>query len=348
LGAPWALPYEFPLYQWIVVGVVRIFRTPLDQAGRAVALFFFYATLFPLYSLSAYLVKHISHKIVLFSFLLLNPIYLFWSRTFMIESLAWFLSVSFVWGIVKALHYKRCPYFVITVCTGVLASLTKVTTFVVWYFPALFACLYFWQQEGKKRYDLKIMVRYVGIAVLGGGFPILAASRWIAFADYQKSLNPIAGQYLTSAALSHWNWGTLEQRLDWTTWQQIFEWPLVIEMLENVSFLKVRTLNFFLLVGLFLLLGKRRRREVVFCFLGFLLGPLIFTNLYYIHELNVYRGSSMHCYLSFLYMDHYHVRLFHLVVENVDFYLHPHLHTTDTHMHLYCSLSCSFFVFVVM
>ena len=44
LGAPWSIPFEFPLFQWIVAGLVLIFKTPLDQTGRFVSLFFFYSS----------------------------------------------------------------------------------------------------------------------------------------------------------------------------------------------------------------------------------------------------------------------------------------------------------------
>src|SRR5262249_20433758 len=31
LGPPWSIPFEFPLYQWVVAGLVTVLKTPLDQ-----------------------------------------------------------------------------------------------------------------------------------------------------------------------------------------------------------------------------------------------------------------------------------------------------------------------------
>ena len=39
-GLPWSIPFEFPLYQWTVASVVRLFATPLEQTGRFVGICF--------------------------------------------------------------------------------------------------------------------------------------------------------------------------------------------------------------------------------------------------------------------------------------------------------------------
>jgi hypothetical protein len=49
LGAPWSIPFEFPLYQWITAVWVKISGIPLDQAGRSVSVVFYYLTLWPGY-----------------------------------------------------------------------------------------------------------------------------------------------------------------------------------------------------------------------------------------------------------------------------------------------------------
>src|SRR4030042_6897584 len=130
LGAPWSIPMEFPLFQWIVALAVIFLKTPLDQTGRFFSLFFFYLTLFPLYSILGMWLKKANYKLIILSLLLLNPTYLFWPRTFMIESLALFLTVLFGWLIMKYLSQKREIYLPIAVLIGCLAALTKITTFV--------------------------------------------------------------------------------------------------------------------------------------------------------------------------------------------------------------------------
>jgi hypothetical protein len=228
LGAPWALPYEFPLYQWTVALLVILFKTPLDQTGRFVSLLFFYLSLLPLYSVLGYILKRASYRLSVLSLVLLNPIYLFWSRTFMIESLALFLSLAFIWAIARLLERKQRSYFLGALLAGILAGLAKITTFVAWWLPALLLFVFFWRQE-PMRYSRKVLIRYGFYGLCSAGIPLLVASLWVQFADYQKSLNPIASIYLTSQALTQWNFGTWQQRLSLATWQRIFEWPLVID-----------------------------------------------------------------------------------------------------------------------
>lgn len=102
LGRPWSIPMEFPIYQWIVTGLIAITNMPIDQAGRSVSLFFFYLSLFPLYSLLKLLSKDKYQRLLLLCFILVNPTYLFWSRTFMIESTALFFSLSYLYFVKKS------------------------------------------------------------------------------------------------------------------------------------------------------------------------------------------------------------------------------------------------------
>ena len=46
--------------------------------------------------LSLLLGLRLQHRLIALSFLLLSPLYLFWSRTFMIESTALFFSVAYL------------------------------------------------------------------------------------------------------------------------------------------------------------------------------------------------------------------------------------------------------------
>jgi hypothetical protein len=52
--------------------------------------------------------------------------------------------------------------------------------------------------------------------------PFLAAMAWTAHADAIKAANPVT-QWLTSARLTAWNFGTLHQRLVWFNWRRILD-----------------------------------------------------------------------------------------------------------------------------
>src|SRR2546426_4626680 len=51
LGAPWSIPFEFPLYQWIVAEIAALFQTPLEQTGRFVSELFFGLSLLVLWEI---------------------------------------------------------------------------------------------------------------------------------------------------------------------------------------------------------------------------------------------------------------------------------------------------------
>jgi hypothetical protein len=96
LGPPWPIPHEFPAYQMLVVGLNRATGLPLEQAGRAVSVSLFYTTLLLAYLLLAECGVLRRHRLLVIALWLTSPLYLFWSRTFMIESTALCLAVGYM------------------------------------------------------------------------------------------------------------------------------------------------------------------------------------------------------------------------------------------------------------
>jgi hypothetical protein len=128
LGVPWSIPMEFPLYQGIVAILVKLFQTPIDQTGRFVSAFFFYLSLIPIYVILSYLQVARAFRWLFLSLFLASPLYLFWARTFMIESTALFFSLAYLACIAVYFRYKS-PIIALLACLfGIAASLTKVTT----------------------------------------------------------------------------------------------------------------------------------------------------------------------------------------------------------------------------
>jgi hypothetical protein len=95
LGPPWRIPHEIPLYQALVVSLASATGLKLEAAGRAVALVSFYAALGSGYLLLAELGISARRRLLMLAFWLMSPLY-FWSRTFMIESTALFLCLTFL------------------------------------------------------------------------------------------------------------------------------------------------------------------------------------------------------------------------------------------------------------
>jgi hypothetical protein len=293
LGAPWSIPLEFPLFQWIVAATIMLFKTSLDQTGRFINLLFFYFSLIPLYSILGLWMKNKNHKLIILSLILLNPTYLFWSRTFMIESLALFLCILFGWLIMKFLHNQKRPiYLVLGIIIGCLAALTKVTTFVA-LGPALgFILVYIWYKNNEKKYSSREIKKYFLYGLLLFGIPLLITIGWNHYADGLKELNPMANGFITSRNLTKWNFGTFGQKIDPSVWIQIFKNSFVpIQIFGVWKILNYTLPVFFIVFPLLLILTKAYRRKMLLSFLFFMIGPLIFTNLYFIHNYYFYANN---------------------------------------------------------
>ncbi len=85
LGKPWSVPFEFPLYQWTVAIVGNTFHLPLVEAARTVSVVCFYGFLTALIVLLRRLGLRRTHQAIVLSLVLTCPLYIFYSRAFLIE-----------------------------------------------------------------------------------------------------------------------------------------------------------------------------------------------------------------------------------------------------------------------
>lgn len=210
LGPPWSLPFEFPLYQAIVAGCAKVFSAPLDQTGRCVSILFYYLCFFPLASILSRIGLRGTSMIPPLALFAVSPLYVFVSRLFMIESTALFLSLLYadqMFRLILAEEKWRYRHIAAAAAFGVLAGLVKVTTFAPFF--ALGTCSAMWELwKNRPRGKWKAAAAILLCIVL----PVVATWLWTTFADGVKARNPL-GVYLTSRALSAWNYGTLAQRL---------------------------------------------------------------------------------------------------------------------------------------
>ena len=277
-GLPWSIPFEFPLYQWTVASVVRLFATPLEQTGRFVGICFYLLTLVPAYFLLGSLRVAPKHRLLALSLLLVSPFYTFWSRTFMIETTALFFGVSYLASALQSLSHPSRWATAMAVACGVVVALVKATTF-----PAFGAAIILYALREHLKWPLKWpgnpTVLRLGLRLLVLlGIPFLAALAWTHYADSVKMENPL-GYTITSSALSSWNYGTLDQKFSIDTWFEIgsrvfslFSTSGLFGMMALVS------------LALVLPLTRRRWKEILVCGLLFVLAPAIFTNLHFVHD----------------------------------------------------------------
>jgi hypothetical protein len=273
LGPPWSLPFEFPLYQWIVALLVHVTGLPLDQAGRLVGGFFFLLTLIPASSLLASIGLGRRLRLLVLSLLLVSPFYIFWSRAFLIEQLALFLSVSYVAVVVRFLRFPHAGTALLAVLVGALAAAVKITTFAPWFLAASLYVLRDLRHRATQGEIRNASVHRATLLALMAVLPLSAGMGWTRFADHQRQRNPL-GRNLTSSALKDWTLGTSEQRFSLQVWKQILDRYRTVLGGEQVM----------LSVTLGVILARRRRAEYIACLLLYLSAPLIFINLYYVHS----------------------------------------------------------------
>jgi hypothetical protein len=272
LGKPWSIPMEFPLYQWLVTRLVAATGLPTVEAGRWISLMGFYLSLPALLLvLRAAGLEWSSASCALLP-VLASPLYLFYSRTVLIESLAFAFSA---WFLACALQYQRRDrwgWLAGAWAAGALAVLVKVTTWTAFVVPwALVVGWAWWQSEIGRAKTTWPAVRKLAVVAL----PILAVAEWwIRTADRIKEQNPLA-HFLLSRNLTGFNFGLLGQRFSAEFWERLyFHWTHGI--MPGWGLLAV-------LVGSFLV-EKRWRLLAAAALAGFLVVQLVFANLYFIHD----------------------------------------------------------------
>ncbi|MBP6506157.1 MAG: hypothetical protein KA257_01220 [Opitutaceae bacterium] len=269
-GPPWSIPMEFPIYQWIVALLSNGTGWGLEPTGRFVGLLFFAATLPALYGLLAVAALPPARRLLVLVVIITTPVFLFYPRTVMIESTALCFAVWFLYSIQRMLAAGSGRWFAAACGFALLAALTKITTYAVFCLPAAALTV----QAMLRRRVLPKAIRVGLLAAVPVILALGATLWWVAHGDALKHSNPLAS-FLGSYELRLWNYGAWPARFDPAFWQKIA---------SNVSqnILSEGALALALLCATFATAAARRIALV--CLASFLVGPLIFANLYQIHD----------------------------------------------------------------
>jgi hypothetical protein len=314
LGYPWAIPFEFPSYQFVVALVVKMFSLQVDQAGRLISLTCFYLCIFPIYSIFRQAKLERGDIFIIIILFLSSPFYLFWSRTFMIESMALLWSLMFINMVVLYINKESLRYLLLGFIFALLAALTKVTTFVVAGFFATSLIVYLWGERVDK-FSFNVLRNFILLGIITMGIPLGVSIVWNIYADSLKALNPLA-QFILSKNLRDWNFGTIEQRfslevLDHLLWR----FSNIIGYSWNFSTLDLRIFGgdwgllrkVLFIAHLFcavaaigaVIVTSRYRIIAIGLTATFLVAPLLLINLYFEHEYYFYAcGIYLLCVIA--------------------------------------------------
>ena len=275
-GPPWTIPMEFPTYQWGVTLLSNLTGMELEPAGRLVGILFYAAMLPAVYGLLEIAELARSRRWLVLAVVVGTPVYLFYPRTVMIESTALCLTVWFLYALHRMLAQPRWGWFAATCGFGLLAALTKITTFAVYGVPAAALTLAAIRRAGRRDgpFRLAAAARPALLAAVPAALALGATLWWVARGDALKHSNPFTG-FLASTELHRWNYGWLGLRLEPSFWMQ-----MVKNITENV--LSEGAIALGVLAATFA--TPRARRVALVCLAGFFAGPLVFANLYHVHD----------------------------------------------------------------
>lgn len=219
LGPPWEIPLEFPLYQWIAAALHQTTGYGLDQCGRLASLLFFYATLAPAFLLARFFWKDSRAGWILVSLMLVNPIHVFWGRTFMIETTVVFLCTAFLWFFTKSVYEGRWHTHLLAILFGCMAGLVKPTTYAS-FLVAAFAIYAYVAYSNRRNWGVSQWGIFLARGAVLTLISIAATYVWTRHCDALKALHPYQPLISTSDEIREWNFGTLDQRMNWRLWQR--------------------------------------------------------------------------------------------------------------------------------
>ncbi len=272
-GYPWAIPQEFPLYQMIAAAVAKAGHLDLDAVGRLLSFAFLVACAWPATVVVERLKLPAATAWSFCALLWSSPLYLFWGRSFMIETAALFFafaSVPFALDLVRGPSTWRSAW--ICAAFGTLAALQKFTTSAPVSMVMGVLWLWSWRSAGGIRQAGRQGLLQIAAALV---LPLLVAGAWTVYAGSVTRENPMGNEY--AALVPRWILGTLAQRFSGPDWITLL-WHRTLA--QNAGgFLGVA-----LIAGAFALPGPARIRAVVLTGLALFVAPLlIFTNLQFVH-----------------------------------------------------------------
>ncbi len=281
LGKPWSIPMEFPLYEWTVARLVTWFHWPLVETGRGVSLACFYLTLPAWYLLLGAAGVSPRRRLIALMVVLVSPLYVFYSRAFLIESMALLLASWHAWFVVRATQEQRPGWLAGAWGFGCAAALAKVTTWAAVLLPCAGYTLWLMAAAPPRTWSGSIRRAAWSLAAVIP--PLLAGWWWVRTADALKVQNP-AAHFLASGPMASFNFGPLALRFTGEFWRQLAaHWDAIVYPVVPL-----------VLVSAVALVPRGRRLGLpLLCLAGFLGSQLLFAHLYFAHSYYFYANGFL-------------------------------------------------------
>ena len=224
VGKPWvSVLMEVPIYEWSVVGLSRWWHVPLQVAARTITLGCFYLMLPALYLLLGRLGLVPARRLLALALVLVCPLYIFYSRAFLMDSMALMFSAWFLFGFVRMMDRRRWYWFVLAAAAGTGAALVKSAVLAIWLWPAAaYGAWLLWPEVRARAWKAALETVFWGVA--GVIVPLGFLRGWILLTDPIKELHASAWIF-TSKNLAEGNWGltNLAARFSLETWSVLAE-----------------------------------------------------------------------------------------------------------------------------
>jgi len=280
LGAPYTIPFEFPFFQWLTALLATLSPLSIDSSARTVSFIFFGLCIFLAYKILRFLDFSRSTGILFIGLLCLSPLYLYWSATSMIESMALAFALAWLLTYLKFLKSDNYLYLGLSIVFGTMAALEKITSFPpMALIGGVLTLVYFYQNWMKDRDGLlpffKRNILKACLLLSTVIIPVIAVDIWVHVSDAAKAQNAM-GQSVTSEALRSFNFGTLEQRLRLEDWKKVI-FGRSLEHILGAGWFIV------LLLAAAFLRSIKGCVAVGLCFAAYLVAPLLFWRLHMVH-----------------------------------------------------------------
>ncbi len=246
VGKPWvSILLEVPFYEWSVVGLSRATGWSHVVSARLISLTCFYLMLPALWWLLGRVRMAPARRFLVLSLVVLCPVYIFYSRAFLMESMELMCCAWFLVGYVGMMERRRWTWFLLATVAGTGASLIKSATYAVWLVPAAAcAAVWLWRDfrsgAGWRRLAETTFWGLAGVVV-----PLGALRLWIELTDPLKAAHASAWIF-TSANLSLGNWGLddFSARFSAKTWSILLDrwrealvapWLIIVALVAGLA-----------------------------------------------------------------------------------------------------------------